>query len=76
MLLGRAGRGAVEACDDGPHSWAAAVSQVACDAAMPDDMCQASSRSHVHGEETAAQTLTAWASPPVCSKQREALDAE
>ena len=51
VLLGRSGRGAAEACDDGPHSWAAAVSRVACDAAVLEDMCQAPARSHADGEE-------------------------
>ena len=60
MLLGRTGRGAAEACDDGPHSWAAAVSRVACDAAMLEDMCQASARSHAHGKRDAVLTFVAW----------------
>ena len=54
VLLGRSGRSAAEACDDGPHGWAAAVSRVACDAAMPEDMCQASSRSCMQGKKVAA----------------------
>ena len=57
VLLGRNGRGAAEACDDGPHSWAAAVSWVACDAAVLEDMCQASARSQADGEEDAALTV-------------------
>ena len=61
VLLGRSGRGAAEACDDGPHSWAAAVSRVACDAAVLEDMCQAPARSHADGEEDAALLVVARA---------------